>query len=536
MAKQRKRQRKGLHESVGGQAAAEALRDLVRQFANPYAFVRELIQNSLDAGASSIDVDMVYSKGMLEVVVQDDGEGMDQATIEGYLLTLFRSTKEEDLTKIGKFGIGFVSLFAMGPQRVLVDTGRDGIWHRVIFHEDRSYTLMRLDDPLEGTTVTLEMKRKPAEAAKDCRSIHESAQQWCRFADAEIYTSAKGVTGAWRPKTIEVPFTVETPVFVEEEADGFHAIVGPACKPSVGYYNHGLTLWESDDALLPGVTFRVKGRHLEHTLTRDNVRRDRHFDVVMDRVKTLAKGRLGHAIHAALRDAKNLQASEHLFASLAPDVAWAWDHTAPLVPAVGRGFLSINELEALVPSRFSRLLGAEATTLLFGHPDSPLAVAVAKTGRLVIAATSDKAPQLAWAAAWTQGELASVADAFVMPLFASPSASQNDLLMATAHLGQQLGYPLDVRPADLSHTGKELANSLAVATPAGSDVVERPLPAPSTKMTVWVNLRHSLLKDLQGLPADMAAPLLLRGLLVATDMTGPGLAALVEAATEAASQ
>ena len=41
---------------------------------------------------------------------------MDRATIEGYL-TLFRSTKEDDLTKIGKFGISFVSLFAMEPRR-----------------------------------------------------------------------------------------------------------------------------------------------------------------------------------------------------------------------------------------------------------------------------------------------------------------------------------------------------------------------------------------------------------------------------------
>ena len=73
--------------------------------------MRELIQNSLDAGAARINVRMAWSDGELRIEVDDDGEGMDRATIEGYLLTLFRSTKEEDLTKIGKFGVGFVSVF-----------------------------------------------------------------------------------------------------------------------------------------------------------------------------------------------------------------------------------------------------------------------------------------------------------------------------------------------------------------------------------------------------------------------------------------
>ena len=42
---------------------------------------------------------------------------MTRAIVEGPLLTLFESSKESDSTKIGKYGIGFVSVFAIEPDR-----------------------------------------------------------------------------------------------------------------------------------------------------------------------------------------------------------------------------------------------------------------------------------------------------------------------------------------------------------------------------------------------------------------------------------
>ena len=167
---------------------------------------------------------------------------MDQATIEGYLLTLFRSTKEDDLTKIGKFGIGFVSLFAMKPHHVRVDTGRDGVWHRVDFDEERAYTLRRMEEPYEGTAVTLSLNRSVNRAREDCVAIRAAARRWCRFAEAEILTSARGVPRGWEDEPIAEAFTVESPVVVEERADGFHAVLGPSASPTCGFYNHGLHL------------------------------------------------------------------------------------------------------------------------------------------------------------------------------------------------------------------------------------------------------------------------------------------------------
>src|SRR6187431_3089345 len=77
--------------------------DMVRQFADVHAFVRELVQNGIDAGAGAIEV-MVdrSSDGIASVRVSDDGCGMTLDIIEQALLVLFRSTKDEDPTKIGK--------------------------------------------------------------------------------------------------------------------------------------------------------------------------------------------------------------------------------------------------------------------------------------------------------------------------------------------------------------------------------------------------------------------------------------------------
>src|SRR5688500_16927376 len=103
---------------------------MVDQFADKHAFWRELVQNSIDAGATRIDASLIWEppegpplplpQGTLRAQVADDGCGMSREVIERALLVLFRSTKEGDPTKIGKFGVGFFSVFAVHPEAVIV--------------------------------------------------------------------------------------------------------------------------------------------------------------------------------------------------------------------------------------------------------------------------------------------------------------------------------------------------------------------------------------------------------------------------------
>src|SRR5689334_4006742 len=131
--------------------------DMVRQFADVHAFVRELVQNGIDAGAAGIEVAVERSAdGVASVRVTDDGSGMTLAVIEDALLVLFRSTKDQDASKIGKYGVGFMSVFAIEPSEVTVDTWRAEGSYRVRLFPDHTYEIERAA-PRDGhgSSVTL---------------------------------------------------------------------------------------------------------------------------------------------------------------------------------------------------------------------------------------------------------------------------------------------------------------------------------------------------------------------------------------------
>ena len=384
----RSRERTGKHASIAGDEADQVVRSLIQQFSDPYAFIRELIQNSLDAGAVRIDVDMVWERDNLVITVHDDGEGMDRETIEGYLLVKFRSTKEKDLTKIGKFGIGFVSLFALEPSRVVVDTGRDGQWHRVEFAADLGYTLSRMDDPFEGTTVAITLPRGRVDAQTDAERVRDRAERWCRFADADIRTSARGVANGWEGEAIAGVFGVEAPVSVRDESDGFIAVIGPAAGvPHVGFYNRGLTLLEQEARIVPGVTFRVDDRRLEHTLTRDNVIRDAEFERVIARIRASAATLLGDALHLEAGQAArsgDLARVRALWNAIVDDAPWRWRSDRPILPAIGREPVSLG---MILGGLLGSLLGTAETWV--GLPGDPLAIGAAAGGTIVVAGAMD---------------------------------------------------------------------------------------------------------------------------------------------------
>ncbi|MFY0536583.1 ATP-binding protein [Nannocystis pusilla] len=126
------RSRKTGRQDVSGVAAL--LDRLVAQFEGPYDFLRELVQNALDAGSDRAEVALDVHPGesadpdevVFELRVADAGAGMDEAIIDGGLTRLFASTKADDRTMAGGFGIGFVSVFAWQPDAVVVQTGRAG--------------------------------------------------------------------------------------------------------------------------------------------------------------------------------------------------------------------------------------------------------------------------------------------------------------------------------------------------------------------------------------------------------------------------
>lgn len=266
-------------------AAAKAMDQLVSQFAQPLAFLRELVQNSLDASTELIEVDVDYDPEAecCFVRVRDTGIGMDRAIIDSKLTRLFSSSKEDDLTKIGKFGIGFVSIFAVDPKLVVLETGRDGESWRLLFKPDRSFERRELKTPVEGTSVTVFLPRGRGELEKLVHDCRETVAFWCRHADVEIQFNGVAINQPFQLPGAEFSFT--------RTLEGTEAVVAPSTieRAFHGYYNRGLTLLEEGQGSpLPHVAFKLRSRYLEHTLSRDNVLFDEGYERAMEEVKVAA--------------------------------------------------------------------------------------------------------------------------------------------------------------------------------------------------------------------------------------------------------
>ncbi|WP_438025824.1 ATP-binding protein [Sorangium sp. So ce233] len=381
--------------------------DMVQQFADPYAFLRELVQNGMDAGARKITVRIEMLPGACATSVTDDGSGMSREDIEGPLLTLFSSSKEGDASKIGKYGVGFVSVFAVQPEHVDVETWRDGQAWLLRLRSDTSY---ELEDggPREGsgTRVTLLQRLGRARERRHAQRAQAALRRWCRHAQCEITLSIADHEGDSRTSVarIDTPLSIAAPVSVTASEDETTFVVGPSAgaqhldQPAAasraaaehgqsfaGFYNRGLTLFETADELfsgLSGVRFKVMSPRLQHTLSRDNVRRDDAFWEAIARVRELVKGPLRRELAARLPQAAAAAAAgagaaayvAMLEAALTPPTALDPDEIPfPLASPV-EGDRTRAGLRALAPGRAPLLVAARPDALTEAMAQSGLPV------------------------------------------------------------------------------------------------------------------------------------------------------------------
>lgn len=359
-------------------STTEALDALVHQFADPLAFLRELVQNSIDAGSKEIDVSVDYQDSLLEIRVDDYGEGMTRHVIDTRLTRLFSSSKEGDQTKIGRFGIGFVSIFAIQPDAVVLDTARGGERWRVIFRADRSFERIALRMPVDGTKIRILKRAERALYDEVRRRAPEVLARYCRHTEVEI---------RFHGKPINEPFDLSSPCKVTHREDGIEVVVGYAeGEASAGYYNRGLTLHE--EALPDRIySFKINSRHLEHTLTRDNVLRDAAYDALMARVRKLGErtlpAQLFERLEAAVSSSEPDATAEALYPLAARQIV-AWGG------ASSEGFDGVAERRVArtlrgEPVSLRSLLALGRTQELYlSAGTGPIAEALAARGDLIV--------------------------------------------------------------------------------------------------------------------------------------------------------
>lgn len=285
---------------------AALLDRLVAQFEGPYDFLRELVQNSLDAGSDRAEVALEVHEGddaeevVYELRVADAGSGMDEAVIDGGLTRLFASTKADDRTMAGGFGIGFVSVFAWQPEVVVVQTGKAGEAWELVFYADRRFEKRALGEPFEGTTVTLLRRGRAHERAQIAEAVRDSLWRWCRYCRLEL--SFEDVAGGEGPELIQDSPAPPGPLSIVDERGDASVQVAFAVPPEAVLLRRGLVLAQGPSADLLADLKPPPARTLEHlqvwadspnlrtTMARDKVVEDPGRAAVLERVAAAVAG------------------------------------------------------------------------------------------------------------------------------------------------------------------------------------------------------------------------------------------------------
>lgn len=175
----------GSPASEGFRARARAEAD--RYGPDPWVFVRELLQNARDAGASRVSFEAETVGGLWRLRCRDDGEGMSYAHARRYLFALYASSKEERRDQVGRFGVGFWSILRFEPSKIVIRSrprpapghvpGDSDAWELELAGDLESAT-SRSPNMAPGTEVCLE---RPAPDPELERRVFEAAWQNARF-------------------------------------------------------------------------------------------------------------------------------------------------------------------------------------------------------------------------------------------------------------------------------------------------------------------------------------------------------------------
>jgi hypothetical protein len=207
---------------------------------DPWIFVRELLQNGRDAGATRITITVFEGPGWAKIRCRDDGEGMSFEHARRYLFSLYASSKEENSNQVGRFGVGFWSILRFDPERIVIRSrcGDDPAWEVTL--DGQLENARRAETSMgRGTEIVLERESPEYdEHGSLVRRVFDAAHQNGRFLcmrdDPERALSVE-ING----RAINEPFQLPAPSarFVKSRVRG---VVGLGSAPRVELFSRGL--------------------------------------------------------------------------------------------------------------------------------------------------------------------------------------------------------------------------------------------------------------------------------------------------------
>ena len=274
---------------------------------DPWFFLRELAQNSRDAGAQRIQVS-VSGDGDREVLVfSDDGRGMGRSHAERFLFRLYASSKETERSSAGMYGIGFWTVLGFEPDHIEVASRAGSDAWALRLDGDLTVHEAACDLSKPGTRVTLS---RPA-ALPDRGAFRDEARaalhRYCRYlrrndrGSSVLPVDLDGVE-------INEPLRAGGPSELRFREGPVEGAVGLADAPRVELYARGLPVWEGmlleELSHNPPTMQSVAG--LETGLSPVFVLNGNDLRVVMDRNAVVDDKALRHLRRSASRALRRL--------------------------------------------------------------------------------------------------------------------------------------------------------------------------------------------------------------------------------------
>lgn len=272
------------------------LEDMREHLHEEAAFARENIQNSLDAGATKIEINYSYNKEKStgKIRFKDNGTGMSYTTIHKELLTLFESKKEDNITKIGRFGIGFISNFAQKKlERVTVTTNtgekehivhllppKNG-WKGTVIPNKGEFIHQR------GTSVTLDVSMNEEEFQLLEKTVSAYVEKTCAYTPIPLFVEGKKIN-----KPFDIPEAKYKIKFGGgSEIEGVIGLIEDNNTNDESYYklfNRRLLVEEDNKPLfkdVKGLSILISSSYLKYDLSRDYADRDIEYEKIILKVK-----------------------------------------------------------------------------------------------------------------------------------------------------------------------------------------------------------------------------------------------------------
>ena len=263
----------------------QVLKGMIGQFQNPYLYIRELVQNSLDARASKIRIDLGKDErtGLGTICVEDDGMGMDEETIKKYFLTLFASSKEDDRSTIGRFGVGLVSIFAQRPKYVKVETAKEGADPmKVIIGKVSDGAPAKIIKPgagtiQKGTRLTLYVDLGEDAMSEVGRKLRNELVSTCAYTATPI---------SFGGNVINKDFDIEAPVKVKFGGKGIEAVMALTGNSAYTLMNHRLVILNGEyfTPLSSGLELLINSRYIDYNISRNDVMQNTKYKQIQKRV------------------------------------------------------------------------------------------------------------------------------------------------------------------------------------------------------------------------------------------------------------